>query len=60
MSGYTEAQWYGAVSAALRVNDIEAVPGLLVLMTLDGFGHEAEALRRLMVTAGVSTETGGE
>ena len=51
MSEHTEAQWNAAVSAALRANDVEAVPHLLVLMALDGYGHEAESLRRLMVLA---------
>jgi len=48
VSEHSEAQWYAAVSAALRANDVEAVPHLLVLMALDGYGHEAEALRRLV------------
>jgi hypothetical protein len=48
MSKHTEAQWNGAISAALQANDIEAVPHLLVLMALDGYGHEAESLRRTM------------
>ena len=43
------ANYYAAVSAALRANDIEAVPGLLALMALDGYGHEAEELRRQML-----------
>lgn len=51
MSEHTEAQWNAAISAALRADDIKAVPGLLVLMALDGYGHEAESLRRLMLTA---------
>ncbi len=49
MSKHTEAQWNAAVSAALQADDVEAVPHLLVLMALDGYGHEAESLRRSMV-----------
>jgi hypothetical protein len=48
MPKYTEAQWNAAISAALRADDIEVIPQLLVLMALDGYGHEAESLRRAM------------
>lgn len=51
MSKHSEAQWYAAVSAAIQAGDFEAVPGLLVLMALDGYGHEAETLRRTTVAA---------
>lgn len=50
MSKHTEAQWNTAISAALRAEDIAAVPHLLALMALDGYGHEAESLRRLMLS----------
>lgn len=49
MSKHSLAQYYAAASAALRAKDVEAVPGLLVLMAADGYGHEAEELRRQMV-----------
>lgn len=42
--------YYAAVSAALRAKDTEVVPGLLIRMALDGYGHEAEELRRQMLT----------
>lgn len=48
MSKHSLAQYYAAVSAALRATDMEAIPGLLVLMAADGYGHEAEELRRMM------------
>lgn len=57
MGKHTEAQWNAAISAALRADDVEAVPHLLVLMALDGYGHEAESLRRLLVSVtGVEDE----
>lgn len=49
MSRHSLAQYYAAVSAALRAEDMEVTPGLLVLMAADGYGHEAEELRRTMV-----------
>lgn len=36
-------------SSAIRAEDVKAVPGLLTLMASDGYGHEAESLRRDMV-----------
>lgn len=48
MSKHSLAQYYAAVSAALRAEDMEAIPGLLVLMAADGYGYEAEELRRQM------------
>lgn len=50
--------YYAAISAALRASDIEAVPDLLVLMATDGYGHEAEELRRqvLLVTAALKAD----
>lgn len=49
MADYPLASYYAAVSAALRAEDIEAIPGLLVLMAADGYGHEAEELRRQLI-----------
>ncbi len=49
MADYPLASYYAAVSAALRAEDIEAIPGLLVLMAADGYGHEAEELRRQLL-----------
>ncbi len=46
MSEHSLADWYAALGAAIRANDMDAVPGLLTLMALDGFGHEAEQWRR--------------
>lgn len=43
------ADYYAAITAALDAGDIKAVPGLLVLMAGDGYGHEAEQLRRELV-----------
>lgn len=54
------AAYYAAVSAALRAHDTEAVPGLLILMAADGYGHEAEELRRdLLLVAKVEPEKWG-
>lgn len=47
--------YYAAISAALNADDVQAVPGLLTLMALDGHGHEAETLRRLMSAAAAMT-----
>jgi hypothetical protein len=49
MSEHSEAEWNAAVSSALEANDVKAVPHLLVMMAFDGYAHEAESLRRLMV-----------
>ena len=49
MSKHTEAEWNAALSAAIRADDLQAIPGLLVLMSLDGYGHEAESWRRHML-----------
>lgn len=46
MSKHLLADWYAALGAAIRAEDVQAVPGLLVLMALDGYGHEAEQWRR--------------
>lgn len=46
MSDHTLAAYYAAISAALRAHDIQAILGLLVLMAADGYGYEAEELRR--------------
>lgn len=52
MPKYTLDQYYAAISAALRAEDVRAIPSLLVLMATDGYGHEAEAVRRLIARAG--------
>lgn len=51
MSRHTAPEWVDAIAAALRARDIDAVPKLLILMALDGHGHEAEEARRLMLDA---------
>lgn len=48
MNKHPLTNYYAAISAAIRAHDLEAVPGLLVRMALDGYGHEAEELRRQM------------
>lgn len=54
------AAYYAAVSAALRADDTEAIPGLLIVMAVDGYGHEAEELRReLLLAAKVEPEKWG-
>ena len=45
MSTRPPADYIEAIIAALAAHDVAAVPGLLVRMTLDGYGHEAESLR---------------
>ena len=51
MSTRPLADYIEAIIAALAAHDVAAVPGLLVRMTLDGYGHEAESLRRDMLRA---------
>lgn len=46
--------YYDAITAALAAHDVKAVPALLVAMALDGYGHEAETLRRDMSRASAS------
>lgn len=50
------ANYYAAVSAALTAHDVAAVPGLLTLMALDGYGDEAEELRRMMLLVASTTD----
>lgn len=50
MAEHSLADYYRAIAAAVQGGDVHAVPGLLTLMALDGFGHEAEETRRRMVT----------
>lgn len=51
MSRATLEQWHAALAEALHDGEVRAVPGILVAMTLDGFGHEAETARRMMLAA---------
>jgi len=46
VSTYPLASWHDAFLRALRERDIPAVASLLVGMAFDGYGHEAEELRR--------------
>ena len=52
---HTLAQYHAAITSAIRAEDIKAIPGLLVMMASDGYGHEAEVLRRDMLTV-IATE----
>ena len=52
MADYPLANYYAAVSAALRAEDIKAISDFLVLMAADGYGHEAEELRRQILVVG--------
>jgi hypothetical protein len=47
----TLEQWHGALAKAIRDQAIGAVPGILVRMARDGWGHEAEEARRRMLAA---------
>lgn len=47
----TLEQWHESIAAALRDGAVDAVPGILVLMARDGWGHEAEQTRREMLAA---------
>jgi hypothetical protein len=47
----TLEQWHAALAKAIRDRAIGAVPGILVRMALDGWGHEAEEARRQMLAA---------
>jgi hypothetical protein len=47
----TLADWHESLAKAVHDRAFDAVPGLLVLMAIDGYGHEAEEARRQMVTA---------
>ncbi len=44
-------QWHEVVSEVIADGNVEAVPGILVYMALDGWGHEAEELRRTLIEA---------
>jgi hypothetical protein len=50
MSTHTNTleQWHEALTKALQDDAIDAVPGILVRMTRDGWGEHAEAARRLL------------
>ena len=56
MSDYALAAWHDAFLRALRERDIPAVASLLVGMAFDGYGHEAEELRRQMLAATTDEE----
>lgn len=45
------ANYYAAVSAALEAGDLQAIPGLLGLMAVDGYAREADELRAFMLLA---------
>jgi len=60
MSAHALENWYAALGAAIRAEDVEAVPGLLVLMALDGYGHEAEQWRRDTSMALAVVKGGGD
>jgi hypothetical protein len=47
----TLEQWHESIAEALRDGAVDAVPGILVLMARDGWGHEAEQTRREMLAA---------
>jgi hypothetical protein len=47
----TLEQWHESIANALRDGAVDAVPGILVLMARDGWGHEAEQTRREMPAA---------
>ena len=52
------AQYHAAINSAIRAEDVKAVPGLLVMMASDGYGHEAESLRRdLLLVIETAKET---
>ena len=56
MSTYPLASWHDAFLRALRERDIPAVVSLLVGMAFDGYGHEAEELRRQMLAVTTDEE----
>ena len=56
---HSHEQWESSISRAIHAGRIDLVPGLLTLMALDGYGHEAESLRRAM-TATLRLMAGGE
>lgn len=56
MSDYALADWHDAILRALRDKNVAAVPALLVAMAADGYGHEAEELRRQMLQAATTDE----
>jgi hypothetical protein len=50
MTTYTDAQIIAAVGAAIRADDIQAVPGLIALLALQN-PREAELLRGSILDA---------
>lgn len=53
----TLEQWHAALAKAIRDRAIGAVPGILVRMARDGWGHEAEEARRQMLRATAGTHS---
>ena len=51
MSEHTLADWHEAIRHCLADQNVQAVGPLLILMALDGYGHEAEEARRAMIRA---------
>lgn len=47
----TLEQWHDALAKAIHDRAVGAVPGILVRMARDGWGHEAEEARRQMLAA---------
>ena len=43
------ADWYLSIGNALRAHDVDAAVDMLGLMAVNGFPHEAEELRVLML-----------
>lgn len=60
MSRATLEQWHAALADAIRDGFPQAVPGILVRMALDGYGHEAEEARRRMVAASAAMDAAKE
>lgn len=56
MSRTPLADWYAAIGRALTDGEVKAVPVLLVSMASDGYGHEAEDLRRRLLAVARGAE----
>lgn len=52
--------WGEAIVSALADHNVKAVPGLLIAMSADGFGHEAEQWRRRMLDGCAIAAEAGE
>jgi hypothetical protein len=55
VSRATHAQWVEVLAEAIDAGEVKAVPGILVAMALDGYGHEAEEARRQILAATAPT-----